>query len=149
MSNDDALSRAKRALQVVPQRAGALAPVDKSKVNNLLARAREASRERPPAPVISKPVPARVDPPRQVVNQPLPVPVQVEPLPVPAPAPEPERVVVKEVVKETVVQQVVQQTIVVGGWGPWTPYYYGPLVPCRRFNCPLRHGFPCNACGVF
>jgi hypothetical protein len=61
---DDALTRTRRALQVVPSRAGAVAPVNTAKVNDLLERVREATRPpslrsgaagRPSLPVASEP----------------------------------------------------------------------------------------------
>src|SRR5688572_27133308 len=54
MKNDDAVKRARQALQVIPQ-GRAIALVDKTKVNDLLARARAGTCNPPPAVIAEKP----------------------------------------------------------------------------------------------
>ena len=54
MKNDDAVKRARQALQVIPQ-GRAITPIDKAKVDDLLARARAATSNPPPAVIAEKP----------------------------------------------------------------------------------------------
>lgn len=149
---DDALARAKRALQLVPRQTGAVAPVDRAKVNDLIARAREAA-SKPSVPAITEPrKTVAIEPARPIEKARDLVPAQRDRSPASSPVPaSPEAeppVLAQPAAPENAPVQTVYVPVPTPAWGWWWGYPPGVShwVACRdarRRRCPVLHGEPC------
>jgi len=164
MDDDDALSRARRALQVV--RSGKdIVPVDKAKINDLLTRARQAVQkspeplrpavqaepralvkaEQPLAPSLQRQAPPHNPPLAVVTKEPraVPLPPARAPAEVAAAA---EGATANAPQVQTVIVQVqtpVPYPVYPYGYYPYPPYWPYAL-DCGRHNCPERRGVECR-----